>query len=152
MKPRIGPKNEELGLDSFIGVPDSPGRCTRNAMKRRPVPGAQKAFSLPLYPFPEIKTILGRTLVFRFTFPLGRGPFCHGLPSKRATAFGILKLAGSSNRLPGPLPRRFQPRTIFFERCFMCVFECPVVYVSIFVKPSKIPLVGPVPATSSDCS
>src|SRR5271166_5409279 len=63
----------------------------------------------------EIKTILGRTLIFYFTFPLLGGPFCRGLPPIRASAFGILKLAGSSDHLIGPLPRRFQKRTIFFE-------------------------------------
>ena len=83
---------------------------------RWPNPCAQKAFPLPLYPCPEIKTILGRTLVFHFTFPIFRGPFWRGLPPVRATAFDILKLAGSSIKLPGPLPGRFQKRTIFFER------------------------------------
>jgi hypothetical protein len=71
--------------------------------------------------YAEIKTILGRTLVFHFTFPLGKGLLCRGLPPSRATAFNILKLAGSSMRLPGPLPRRFR-RTIFFDRCFMRSF------------------------------
>src|SRR6516165_9490303 len=71
--------------------------------------------------YAEIRTILGRTLVFHFAFPLGRGPFCRGLPPSRATAFNILKLAGSSMRLPFPLPRFF-PRTIFFDRCFMRSF------------------------------
>jgi hypothetical protein len=84
-------------------------------------PCAQKAFPLPLYPCPEIKTILGRTLVFHFSFPLGRSPLCRALPPIRATAFDILKLAGSSSHLRGPLPRRF-PRTIFFDRCFMRSF------------------------------
>ena len=88
-----------------------------------------------------MQPVLGRTLVFHFTFPVGRGPLCRGLPPIRATAFDILKLAGSSNHLPGPLPRSF-PRTIFFDRCFMCSFVCPVVCVSIFEKPSKIPPVG----------
>src|SRR6516162_5056390 len=87
------------------------------------------------------KDVSGRTLVFRFTFPLLNSPFCRGLPPIRATAFGILKLAGSSTRLPGRLPRRF-PRTIFFDRCFMCLFVCPVVYISIFVKPYKTPPCG----------
>jgi hypothetical protein len=107
-----------------------------------PNPCAQKAFPLPLYPCPEIKTILGRTLVFHFTFKLGRGPFCRGLPPIRASAFDILKLAGSSSRLPGPLPRRRFPRTIFFERCFKGSFVCPVLCVSIFEKVCKIPPVG----------
>jgi len=81
-------------------------------------PCAQKAFPLPLYPCPEIKTILGRTLVFHFTFRLCKGLLCRGLPPIRASAFDILKLAGSSSHLPGPFPRRCFPRTIFFERCF----------------------------------
>src|SRR5262245_15289526 len=59
------------------------------------------------------KTILGRTLVFHFTFKLGKGLLCRGLRPIRATAFDILKLAGFSIRLPGPLPRRRFPRTIF---------------------------------------
>jgi hypothetical protein len=68
-----------------------------------PNPCAQNAFPLPLYPCPEIETILGRTLVFHFTFPLLKDLLCRGLPPRRATAFGILKLAGSSSHLPGPL-------------------------------------------------
>ena len=44
---------------------------------------------------------------FHFTFPLGNGTFCRDLPPIRASAFGILRLAGSSSLLPGPLPRRF---------------------------------------------
>ena len=92
--------------------------------------------------YAEIKTILGRTLVFHVTFPIGRGLLCRGgLAPIRAAAFAILKLAGSSIRLPGPLPRRF-PRTIFVDRCFMRSFDWPVVCLSIFVKPSIIPLVG----------
>ena len=71
--------------------------------------------------YAEIKTILGRTLVFDFTFPVGRGLLCRGLPPSRASAFDILKLAGSSMRLPFPLPRFF-PRTIFFDRCFLRSF------------------------------
>jgi hypothetical protein len=71
-----------------------------------------------------------------------RGPFCRGLPPIRASAFDILKLAGSSSRLPGPLPRRRFPRTIFFERCFKGSFVCPVLCVSIFEKICKIPPVG----------
>jgi len=95
-----------------------------------PNPCAQKAFLLPLYPCREIKPILGRTLVFRFTFPLLKGLLCRGLTPRRATAYNILKLAGSSNRLPGPLPRRRFPRTIFFERCFNRSFVCPVVQIA----------------------
>src|SRR5215472_8822511 len=81
----------------------------------------------------------GGTLVFVFAFPLGNGLFGRGLPPKRATAFDILKLAGSSSHLIGPLPRRRFPRTISFERCFMRLFDCPVVCISIFVKPHIIP-------------
>jgi hypothetical protein len=109
-----------------------------NNRLRWPNPCAQKAFPLPLYPCPEIKTILERTLVFHFAFPLGNGLLCRALPPIRAFAFDILKLAGSSSRFPGPLPRRF-PRTIFFDRCFLRSFGWPVVCVSIFEKPSKIP-------------
>jgi hypothetical protein len=32
------------------------------------------------------KWVLGRTLVFHFTFKLARGPFCRSLPPIRATA------------------------------------------------------------------
>jgi hypothetical protein len=95
----------------------------------------------------------GRTLVFLFAFKLGRGPFCcRGLPPIRATAFDILKLAGSSSHLIGPLPRRRFPRTIFFERCFNGSFVCPVLGISIFETICKIPLWVPVPATKSLCS
>jgi hypothetical protein len=54
-------------------------------------------------------------LVFHFTFKLGSGPLCRGLSPIRASAFDILKLAGSSSHLEGPFPRRFR-RTIFPQR------------------------------------
>src|SRR6516225_7496220 len=89
--PWAKPRTVQLVKRRVTGVQKQPTQGETAPLAGLPLPhqhggvGHKPApFAVPR-PRPEIKTILGRTLVFRFSFPLVNGLLCRGLPPIRAT-------------------------------------------------------------------